>query len=137
MCLALVRLFAKRGPTRASKKGGGLSDAYLSYCRDIDVSPNDLLRKAFAYRGFSRNEISSTALKAEVDLKAKGFSQVRKRNGIVFSHFILTRNLEGNRLRETNLNFEFSANNSRMREIEFVAVFSFFQTYTSDHSGRG
>ncbi len=38
------------------------------------VSPNELLNKAFSFRGLSRNTISSLALAAEVEVKAGGFA---------------------------------------------------------------
>lgn len=48
----------------------------------LQISPNELLSKAFSFRGLSRNTIASLSLAAEVELKAKGFNRSRSSDDV-------------------------------------------------------
>ncbi len=77
VCLALVRLFAKKSrqdPRSVDVRRKGAAEAFLDFCRDVDVSPDELLKRAFSYRGLSRSAIAAIALSAEAEVKAGGFA---------------------------------------------------------------
>jgi len=74
--MALIKRFSKsllsdRQLKKQAQKTG-LASAYFEYCRKMAISPNELLRVGFAFRGFKRSTINKVNLTLEVELRAKG-----------------------------------------------------------------
>ena len=74
---ALLKSFVKFVKFGGSKWSGiigsrGLQGAFMYFCQEIPVEPNNLLKKGFKIRGFSRESIEKTYLRTEIDLKARG-----------------------------------------------------------------
>ena len=74
---ALLKLFVKSLRSGSSKWSGlienrGLIGAFAYFCREIPVSPEKLLKKAFGIKRFSRAQLEKTFLRAEVNMKADG-----------------------------------------------------------------
>ena len=83
---ALLKLFVKSLRSGSSKWSGlienrGLIGAFAYFCREIPVSPEKLLKKAFDIKRFSRAQLEKTFLRAEVNMKANGLLSTNSRPG--------------------------------------------------------
>lgn len=50
----------------------GIKGAFINFCKEITVSPDNLIKKGLKIRGFSKTNIEKTYLRAEVNIKSRG-----------------------------------------------------------------
>ena len=76
ICFAIISIFVRHIKTKGSSWNGsikqrGLQGAFIHFCKEIPVNPNNLLNKCFRYRNFSRSNIQKANNLMEMELKVK------------------------------------------------------------------
>jgi len=70
---ALLRYFVKYiKKSNEIISSRGIKGAFINFCKEITVSPDNLIKKGLKIRGFSKTNIEKTYLRAEVNIKSRG-----------------------------------------------------------------
>jgi len=73
--LALLKIFHKaaadkKGEVYNSAKKDGLDKTFAKFCKNLNISPEDLLKIAFKFPRFSKSDIQKLSVKLEIEAKA-------------------------------------------------------------------
>jgi len=82
--LALLKLFYKavndkKGDSYNSAKKDGVNKAFSSFCKNLQISPEDLLKTAFKIPRFSKSDIEKLTANLEMEAKANKLHKAGRR----------------------------------------------------------